>query len=69
MTVVDEFTSDKKLLATAMALCSDATIKMGEKESTGEPTECALVNYANSIGLPKYELEELQPRKAEVFCW
>ena len=66
MTVVDEFTSDKKLLATAMALCSDATIKMGEKESTGEPTECALVNYANSLGLPKYELEELQPRKAEA---
>ena len=66
MTVVDEFTADKNLLATAMALCSDATIKMGETQSSGEPTECALVNYANSLGLPKYELEEKQPRKAEA---
>ena len=66
MTVVDEFTADKKLLATAMALCSDATIRPGESESTGEPTECALVNYANSNGLPKYALEDVQPRKAEA---
>lgn len=66
MTVVDEFTANKELLATAMALCSDATINYGESESTGEPTECALVNYANSIGLPKYKLEEKQPRKAEA---
>lgn len=66
MTVVDEYTVDKRLLATAMALCSDATIKKGEEFSTGEPTECALVNYANKLGLPKYELEEKQPRKGEA---
>ena len=66
MTVVDEFTTDKQLLAKAMALCSDATIKMGEQQSSGEPTECALVNYANSIGLPKYELENRTPRVAEA---
>ncbi|MCR4854897.1 MAG: HAD-IC family P-type ATPase, partial [Erysipelotrichaceae bacterium] len=52
MTVVDEYTSDKDLLASAMALCSDAEIKPDEQFSTGEPTEAALVNYANSIGLP-----------------
>lgn len=66
MTVVDEFTSDKDLLATAMALCSDAEIKQGEEFSTGEPTECALVNYANKLGLPKYELNEKQPRVGEA---
>ncbi|MBQ0036555.1 MAG: cation-translocating P-type ATPase [Firmicutes bacterium] len=66
MTVVDEFTSDKNLLAKAMALCSDATIKEGESESTGEPTEAALVNYANKLSLPKYELEKIEPRKGEA---
>ena len=66
MTVVDEYTYKKELLATAMALCSDATIKPGDQYSTGEPTECALVNYANSIGLPKYELEKEAPRCGEA---
>ena len=62
MTVVDEFTADKNLLASAMALCSDAEIKPGETASTGEPTEAALVNYASSLGLPKYELKEKYER-------
>lgn len=66
MTVVDEFTSNKELLATAMCLCSDATIKPGEEFSTGEPTECALVNYANKNNLPKYELEVKTPRVGEA---
>ena len=66
MTVVEEYTVDKNLLASAMALCSDAEIKPGETSSTGEPTEAALVNYANSIGLPKYELKEKFPRVAEA---
>ena len=66
MTVVDEFSTDEKFLATAMALCSDAEIKQGEEFSTGEPTECALVNYANKLGLPKYELEAKSPRIGEA---
>ena len=66
MTVVDEFTANKELLATAMALCSDAEIKPGEIVSKGEPTECALVNYAFNMGLPKYELEQKQPRRGEA---
>ncbi len=66
MTVVDEYTSDKNLLAKAMALCSDAEIKPGEEFSVGEPTECALVNYANKLGLPKYELKESFPRIGEA---
>ena len=66
MTVVDTYTVDKQLLATAMALCSDAEIKPGENSSVGEPTEAALVNYANSIGLPKYELKEKYERVGEA---
>ncbi len=66
MTVVDAFTTDKNLIAKAMALCSDAEIQKGDKESKGEPTEAALVNYANSLEMPKYELEEKAPRIGEA---
>ncbi len=66
MTVVDAFTTDEKLLARAMALCSDAEIAPGEEHSTGEPTEAALVDYANRLGLPKYELKEEMPRVGEA---
>jgi Ca2+-transporting ATPase len=66
MTVVDAFTDDEPLLARAMALCSDAEIAPGEEHSTGEPTECALVDYANRLGLPKYRLKEEMPRVGEA---
>lgn len=66
MTVTDKVTFDEKLLAKAMALCSDAEIKPGDTESMGEPTEAALVNYANSLGLPKYELVKEAPRIGEA---
>ncbi len=66
MTVVEHFASDEKLLAKAMALCSDATIEKNETSAVGEPTECALVNYAYSLDMPKYELEEIEPRVSEA---
>ena len=66
MTVVDTFGTDKKLLAKAMALCSDAEIKPDEKEASGEPTEVALVNFAFAEGLPKYDLNEKYPRIGEA---
>ena len=66
MTVVDEFTTDKMLLARAMDLCSDANIRPGEDTASGEPTECALVNYAFKLGLPDYELEREEPRVGEA---
>lgn len=66
MTVTKAETNDEKLLATAMALCSDATIKQGDKEAIGEPTEAALVNYANKLELPKYKLSAEMPRVGEV---
>ncbi len=66
MTVVKEHTDDSKLMATAMALCTDAELKPGDEASAGEPTEAALVNYALKLGLPKYELTAAQPRVAEA---
>ena len=53
MTVVDHYGSDEKLLATAMSLCSDAEFDTKENTAIGEPTECALVNYAEKLGLSK----------------
>ena len=48
---------ETQLLATAMALCSDAELnEAGDAE--GEPTESALVNYAKSLGMPKDELKK-----------
>ena len=65
MTVVEEFTTDNTLLSAGMALCSDAYLNK-ENQAEGEPTECALVNYAYSLGKAKGELEEKAPRVAEV---
>ncbi len=53
MTVVDHYGSDESLLATAMSLCSDAQLDKELGEAVGEPTECALVNYANKLNLDK----------------
>ncbi|MBR4075027.1 MAG: cation-translocating P-type ATPase, partial [Firmicutes bacterium] len=65
MTVVDYSGDDQKLLATAMSLCSDA--KPDENgEAIGEPTECALVNYATKLEMPKAQLEAKYPRVAEA---
>ena len=54
MTVV-EHVGETQLLATAMALCSDANLNE-EGKAEGEPTECALVNFAYSVGLHKADL-------------
>ena len=66
MTVVDYFGEDEKLLAQAMALCCDAKISSGESEATGEPTECALVNYGAKLGIDKTTVENKLPRVEEV---
>ncbi|MBP0989356.1 MAG: HAD-IC family P-type ATPase, partial [Oscillospiraceae bacterium] len=65
MTVVEEHTDDKELLAKAMALCCDAVLNE-DGSVTGEPTEAALVAYANKCGLKKYELDEATPRVEEA---
>ncbi len=64
MTVVDVYGTDTQTLAQAMALCSDAQLTDGE--AVGEPTECALVNYAYTLGLNKGETEKTLPRIAEA---
>lgn len=65
MTVVDHKGTDEKLLATAMALCCDAEL---QEDGTikGEPTEAALVAYADSLELKKSELELAFPRVGEA---
>jgi Ca2+-transporting ATPase len=65
MTVVDDATADKALLATAMALCSDARLDQSG-QAVGEPTECALVNYAYNMGINKTQLAESFPRSGEA---
>ena len=55
----------EKLLAGAMALCSDANLDENNK-AVGEPTECALVDYAFKLQLPKGELEKKTPRVGEA---
>ena len=56
MTVVDYFGGDEKELASAMALCSDAELDENGAV-TGEPTEAALVAWANKLGADKTTLK------------
>ena len=64
MTVV-ESTGDEALVATAMALCSDAHLN-DQDQAEGEPTECALVNFACKLGIKKQDLEAATPRVDEA---
>ena len=64
MTVVECYGEDA-LVATAMALCSDAHLN-DKDEAEGEPTECALVNFACKLGLKKQALEAATPRVDEA---
>ena len=64
MTVV-ECAGNDRLVATAMALCSDANLNE-QDEAEGEPTECALVNFACKLGLKKRDLEAAAPRVDEA---
>ena len=66
MTVVDFAGDDEKLLANAMSLCSDAEFDEDAKTAVGEPTECALVNYAEKLGLGKNVQKALFVRVGEV---
>ena len=65
MTVVDFFGDNEADTASAMALCSDA--ELGEHgEVTGEPTEAALVVWANKLGRDKNVLKSKYLRCAEA---
>lgn len=56
MTVVDFFGEDETHIASAMALCSDAQLNP-DGTVTGEPTEAALVVWANKLGQDKPSLK------------
>ena len=65
MTVVDHYGDNENLIAKAMALCCDASID-ADGVVTGEPTEAALVNYANVLGMNKNDLVAAAPRTGEA---
>lgn len=65
MTVVDSFGAEEKELSAAMALCSDAELD-ADGSVTGEPTEAALVVWANRIGQDKNLLKQSMPRVMEA---
>ena len=64
MTVVDHW-GDEAETARAMSLCSDANPDE-TGNAVGEPTECALVNWATKIGLSKPAMEAETPRVGEA---
>ena len=65
MTVVDYFGEDKRHIAIGMALCSDAKIDE-EGTLTGEPTEAALVVWADRLGAKNPALRAACPRVGEA---
>jgi len=66
MTVVDHYGDNEKLLANAMSLCSDAEFDEEAKTAVGEPTEAALVNYAEKLELSKNVQKNIFVRVGEV---
>ena len=62
--IQEPLSSEGILLAQAMVLASDATLENGE--STGDPTEIALLQLADDIQLNRKELLENQPRTDEL---
>ena len=65
MTVVDYFGEDEKRAAAGMALCCDAELNE-DGSVTGEPTEAALVVWANKLGLDKPNLKAKNIRCGEA---
>ena len=59
----DSSNEDLKLLARGMSLCSNATVDEG---LFGDPTEIALVVFANDFGMHKKDLEASTPRIDEL---
>ena len=66
MTVVDHYGEDEILLATAMSMCSDAEFDREAGTAVGEPTECALVNYAKKLGYDKNDQKNDYLRVGEL---
>ncbi len=56
-------TDELRLLASGLSLCTNATVDEGV---TGDPTEIALVQFANTLSLHKSDLERETPRVGEL---
>lgn len=65
MTVVDFFGENENRIAAGMALCSDAELN-DDGSVTGEPTEAALVVWADKTGQKKSDLKKVSPRVGEA---
>ena len=65
MTVVEHYGDSEAGTAIAMACCTDAELD-AENKSVGEPTECALVDYAFKLGYPKGQLKTDYERIGEA---
>lgn len=66
MTVVESFGDNRELLGACLALSSDAELEEDSGQAIGEPTECALVNYAYTLGLNKNKLKTSEKRVGEA---
>lgn len=65
----EELDSDENLLLQTALLCTDAHLKMlpdGKHETTGDPTETAIVDVALGLKKNKLMLEQQFPRVGEV---
>ena len=65
MTVVESYADDENQLAQSLALCSDSNLDENN-QAIGDPTQCAVVNYAFKLGIPKPKLLALYPRIGEI---
>lgn len=65
MTVVKDFTQNRELLCKGMTLCNDAEPDESGN-AVGEPTECALVNYATKNGILKPTVKKVCARIGEI---
>jgi len=65
MTVVESFAENESKLAESLALCSDSELD-DNNEAIGDPTQCAVVNFAYRLGMPKPRLMETTPRIGEI---
>lgn len=65
MTVVESYPTTTKMLLTVGSLCNDTT-QSGDSELIGDPTETALVAFAEQNNLKQSSLEERYPRIAEI---
>ena len=60
---------DKQKMIECMTLCNDTIAKYDDAdilETMGDPTEAAMIHYANSLGIKKVDLEATNPRHCEL---